>query len=224
MRKEIGVVLLVTFGMQGLRSFLRLIDALLQPAPLNEQTVQLHPQQTTTWLEPLLQLTSAGVLIGWGLLVLVLLDKDGIHMSKLRLKDIPQGTLLAAVIGIPGLVFYLTALHFGLTKEVIPTANALSLVWSFANAFAEETVVVFWLLVRLKQLGWKPWAAVAASASLRGSYHLYQGVSAGFGNIVMGVLFAWVYHRTGRVWPLIIGHFLIDAVAFLGYPLLTTLR
>ena len=59
---------------------------------------------------------------------------------------------------------------------------------------------------------------------MRGSYHLYQGVSAGVGNIVMGVVFAWVYQRTGRVWPLVIGHFLIDLVAFLGYPLLTALR
>lgn len=224
MKKELGVVLLITFGMQGFRSLLRLIDALLQPAPLNEQSVQLHPAQTTTWLDPLLQLTSATILIGWGLLVLLLLDKDGIRLPKLRKLDVPQGALLAAVIGLPGLVFYLTALHFGLTKEVVPNSNWLSIVWSFANAFAEETVVVFWLLTRLKQLGCRAWVGVAASASLRGSYHLYQGVSAGVGNIVMGVVFAWVYQRTGRVWPLVIGHFLIDLVAFLGYPLLTALR
>lgn len=224
MKKELGVVLLITFGMQGFRSLLRLIDALLQPAPLNEQSVQLHPAQTTTWLDPLLQLSSAAILIGWGLLVLLLLDKDGIRLPKMRKLDIPQGALLAAVIGLPGLVFYLTALHFGLTKEVVPNSNWLSIVWSFANAFAEETVVVFWLLTRLKQLGCRAWVGVAASASLRGSYHLYQGVSAGVGNIVMGVVFAWVYQRTGRVWPLVIGHFLIDLVAFLGYPLLTALR
>lgn len=224
MKKELGVVLLITFGMQGFRSLLRLIDALLQPAPLNEQSVQLHPAQTTTWLDPLLQLSSAAILIGWGLLVLLLLDKDGIRLPKLRKLDVPQGALLAAVIGLPGLAFYLAALHFGLTKEVVPNSNWLSIVWSFANAFAEETVVVFWLLTRLKQLGCRAWVGVAASASLRGSYHLYQGVSAGVGNIVMGVVFAWVYQRTGRVWPLVIGHFLIDLVAFLGYPLLTALR
>lgn len=224
MKKELGVVLLITFGMQGFRSLLRLIDALLQPAPLNEQSVQLHPAQTTTWLDPLLQLSSAAILIGWGLLVLLLLDKDGIRLPKMRKLDVPQGALLAAVIGLPGLVFYLTALHFGLTKEVVPNSNWLSIVWSFANAFTEETVVVFWLLTRLKQLGCRAWVGVAASASLRGSYHLYQGVSAGVGNIVMGVVFAWVYQRTGRVWPLVIGHFLIDLVAFLGYPLLTALR
>ena len=98
----------------------------------------------------------------------------------------------------------------------IPT----SLLWSFANGFGEEVVVVMYLVTRLRQLGWKPWQFIAASAALRGSYHLYQGVSAGFGNIVMGVVFAWYFHKTGRVWPLIIAHFLIDAVAFVAYPLL----
>lgn len=224
MKKELGVVLLITFGMQGVRSLLRLIDALLQPAPLNEQSVALHPQQTTTWLDPLLQATSSGILIGWGLLVLMLLEKDGIRMPRLRRLDLGQGALLAAVIGIPGLAFYLGALHFGFSKEVVPNSDWISILWSFANGFAEETVVVFWLLTRLRQVGWGAPAAIAASAGLRGSYHLYQGVSAGVGNIVMGVVFAWVYHRTGRVWPLIIGHFLIDVVAFLGYPLLTALR
>ena len=62
-------------------------------------------------------------------------------------------------------------------------------------------------------------AVIAASALLRGAYHLYQGVGAGFGNLAMGVIFAAWFLRTGRVWPLVIAHFLIDAVAFTGYPL-----
>ena len=48
-------------------------------------------------------------------------------------------------------------------------------------------------------------------------YHLYQGFSAGVGNIIMGVVFAWFYQRTNKIWPLVIAHFLIDAVAFVGY-------
>ena len=61
--------------------------------------------------------------------------------------------------------------------------------------------------------------ALCASAVLRGSYHLYQGVSAGFGNVAMGLIFGYFYHRTGRIWPLVAAHFVIDAVAFLGYAL-----
>ena len=61
--------------------------------------------------------------------------------------------------------------------------------------------------------------AVLASSLLRGGYHLYQGYAAGLGNLVMGVVFSYVWLRTGRLWPLIVAHTLIDAVAFVGYTL-----
>ena len=42
-------------------------------------------------------------------------------------------------------------------------------------------------------------------------------MSAGFGNIIMGLVYGFFYAKTGRIWPLVIAHFLIDAVAFVGY-------
>ena len=81
----------------------------------------------------------------------------------------------------------------------------------------EEVIVLAYLLHRLKQLGWKPAPAIAASALLRGSYHLYQGFGGFVGNLGMGVIFGWLYTRWNRVMPFIIAHFLIDAVAFIGY-------
>ena len=60
---------------------------------------------------------------------------------------------------------------------------------------------------------------ILISALIRGTYHLYQGFGGFVGNIAMGVIFAAWFLRTGRVWPLVIAHFLIDAVAFTGYPL-----
>ena len=36
----------------------------------------------------------------------------------------------------------------------------------------------------------------------------------------MGLVFVWFFYRTGRVWPLIIAHGLIDTVAFVGYQML----
>jgi len=95
----------------------------------------------------------------------------------------------------------------------------------------EEVVVVAYLLDRLPRLGlqrphWlgrlspSAWTAVwvvAASSLLRGSYHLYQGYGPGFGNLVMGVVFALVYWRTRRVMPLVVAHTLLDVVAFVGY-------
>lgn len=227
-RSEILIVLAVTFGMSGLRSLLRLVDGLLNPAPLSEQSVTLNASQSDlAWLDIALQLCSAGALFAWGALALFLLQRS---LPRPQLSDAASSPALALLIGVPGLALYITALHFGWTKEVVPTdfnnpwvEVPTLLVWSAANAFAEETVVVFWFISRLRQLRISPWAAIAASAVLRGSYHLYQGVSAGFGNLAMGLIFGYYFHKTGKVWPLIIAHFLIDAVAFVGYAFLPSL-
>lgn len=241
LRSEILIVLVITFGISGVRSALRLTDALLNPAPLNEQSVTINASQSTLPLIDIgLQLCSAAVLFAWGALALYLLH---VHMPPRNMlggsgaqpttrvrawgRDWLQGAGLAALIGLPGLALYYTALHFGWTKEVVPTSfdNAwvempVLLVKSAANAFAEEVVVVYWFMTRLRQSGWGLPATLAASSILRGSYHLYQGVSAGFGNIVMGLVYGYFFHKTGKVWPLVIAHFLIDAVAFVGYAFL----
>jgi membrane protease YdiL (CAAX protease family) len=88
------------------------------------------------------------------------------------------------------------------------------------NGIVEEVIVVGYLLSRLDKLGVKPGMAIAISAVIRGSYHLYQGAGAFVGNAAMGVIFGLFYRRYGRVTPLIIAHTLIDAVTFVGYALL----
>jgi membrane protease YdiL (CAAX protease family) len=55
------------------------------------------------------------------------------------------------------------------------------------------------------------------SAVLRGSYHLYQGFGGFIGNFFMGLLFGYLYQRWGRVMPLVMAHFLLDATIFVGY-------
>jgi hypothetical protein len=35
----------------------------------------------------------------------------------------------------------------------------------------------------------------------------------------MGVVFGWCYARWGRTMPLVIAHWIIDIVSFVGYPL-----
>ena len=58
------------------------------------------------------------------------------------------------------------------------------------------------------------------AALLRGGYHLYQGVGAGLGNLVMGLVYGRWYQATHRLWPLVFAHALIDTVAFVGYAVL----
>lgn len=45
-----------------------------------------------------------------------------------------------------------------------------------------------------------------------------QGPGAFVGNLAMGLLFGWLFARTGRLLPFLVAHFAIDAVAFVGYP------
>ncbi|MCZ9290372.1 abortive phage infection protein [Corynebacterium sp. HMSC08A12] len=233
LRWELLLVLGITFGTSGLRAIARLVEATVSPEALNEQKATLNQAQSVLpWLDPILQLLSSGVLFAWGGLAIFLLLRHLptpalVRSWRLRGRDWLHGAGLAAIIGLPGLAFYLGAVHLGLSKQVVPTGLdeswwriPLLILNSWANGFAEELVVVAWLSTRLRQLRIS-WAWVfAASALLRGSYHLYQGYSAGLGNIIMGVIYLWYFKRTGRIWPLVIGHGLIDTVAFVGYAVL----
>ena len=81
-------------------------------------------------------------------------------------------------------------------------------------------IVLAYFIHRTEQLGWKSWQSVGGSALLRGAYHLYQGFGGFIGNIAMGLIFGTLYKRWGRVMPFLIAHFIIVAVAFVGYDLL----
>ncbi|MDY6049407.1 MAG: CPBP family intramembrane glutamic endopeptidase [Corynebacterium sp.] len=208
-RVEVAIVLAVTLGMSAVRAVLQLVGALTR-GPLNTQETTLNaPQASQAWLDIALQLTSAATLIAWGLLVWYLLGE----LPRPRWADVVPALALAAVIGIPGLALYAGALRMGWTTEVVIADGFLltQLMWAFANGFAEESIVVAYLQRRFGR------AALLPAALLRGAYHLYQGVSAFFGNLVMGLLYGLYYAKTGRIWPLIIAHCVIDAVAFVGY-------
>lgn len=226
-------MLAVTFGVSALVAVLQLADAVL--SGLGGYRVRLNPNQSRYDLINLgLNLVSVGQLVAWGGLALYLLWRSGIGPAAIGLgrirwrSDGLAGIGLAALIGIPGLLLYLAARRLGLNAEVEPSGLHSSwwripvlILAAFANAFAEEVVVVGYLITRLRQLGLSQSRAVLASSALRGVYHLYQGIGAGLGNLVMGQVFGYAWCRTGRLWPLVIAHGLIDTVAFVGYVLLS---
>ena len=232
LRIEIALVLAVTFGLSGYTALLNLVESVL--LGLSGQVVALNPKRSPYDLIDLgLNLAGVFQLLAWGSLGLYLLWRGGARLAEIGLgrlrarADLLGGLGLAALIGVPGLAFYQLARILGINASVEPAELydtwwriPVLLAMSFANAWAEEIIVVGFLLTRLRQLRVNPAVAIIASSLLRGTYHLYQGFGAGLGNVAMGLVFGYAWRRTGRLWPLIIAHALIDAVAFVGYALL----
>ncbi len=231
LRIEIAVVLAVTFALSAYTALLRLAEAVV--LGLAGQIVALNPRRSPIDLVDLgLNLAGVFQLLAWGALGVYLLWRSGFGPGQIGLgrprwrPDLLGGLGLAALIGLPGLALYQVARILGMNASVEP-AELYDTWWripvlllvAFANGWAEEVVVVGFLVTRLRQLRMSPVAAVIASSVLRGVYHLYQGFGAGLGNLAMGLVFGYVYVRTGRLWPLIVAHGLIDAVAFVGYAL-----
>lgn len=230
---ELAVVLAATFALAGYTSILSLTQSMLAAEPLAEQTQTLNASASTlAWLDLGYQVGRIVRLAAWAALPIVLLwhsriGPRALGLDRLVPRDVWQGCVLTAGIGIPGLALYLGAVAVGANLQV--EASGLTDTWwripvllasALANSAAEEILVAAYLVIRLRQLGVSVWWVIAASALLRGSYHLYQGFGGGLGNLVMGIVFAAFFLYFRRVWPLIVAHFLLDAFAFVGYALL----
>lgn len=231
---EIWLLLGVSLGMSGLFALIRYIGAVTR-GPVRGQVAVLNGSAAPgrPWLDLALQLAGLLNAIVPAFLAVYLLARHGggaraIGLDRRRAgRDLAFGAALAAAIGGTGLGFYLLAWHSGANLTVAP--SGLPDVWwripvlvlsAWQNGLAEEVIVTGYLLVRLRELGVRPGVALASSALLRGSYHLYQGLGGFAGNVAMGLLFARLFQRNGRTLPLVIAHSLIDTVAFVGYVVL----
>jgi membrane protease YdiL (CAAX protease family) len=231
---ELLLVLGVSLGQSAVYSILSLADSLTR-GPLNEQTQTLNPQQNDRALFDLIeQLLAIAVPLVPVLLALYLMGPGVLRRIGLDRRrpgfDVGTGVLLAACIGIPGLALYFGAVALDLNLNVDTSgigpqwyAVPILVLSALRAAVQEEVIVVAFLVDRLDAKGWRPWAVLLTSALLRGSYHLYQGFGGFVGNAILGAVFVLVYRRWGRVAPLIVAHFILDFVSFVGYDLLKQL-
>ncbi|MFI9202735.1 CPBP family intramembrane glutamic endopeptidase [Streptomyces sp. NPDC053048] len=235
LRAELLIVLALSLGASAVSSLISFVGSLTRPGGLKDQAATLNASHAPgrPWLDLAWQLFGIATALVPVLLVAHLLTREGTGLRVIGFdrgqpgRDLARGTGLAAAIGGSGLLFYLAVRASGGNLTVVPE-NLPEVWWKLPvliasaaqNAVLEEVVVVGYLLRRLDRLGWTPAAALAASAALRGSYHLYQGIGGLIGNMVMGVVFVLLYRRWGRVGPLVAAHALIDIVAFVGYALL----
>jgi membrane protease YdiL (CAAX protease family) len=233
---ELWLVLGVSLGQSGVYAAVSLIAALTVSKPLSQQTATLNASQAPgrPWLDLTYQLLGIFFSLVPALLAVHLLSRYpgsvrrtlGLDATRPRF-DVGFGVGLAALIGLPGLGLVWAAHALGINAQIVPAA--LPHVWwaipvlvlsAAQNALLEEVVVVGYVLTRLRELNVRDWRAIAASAVLRGSYHLYQGFGGFIGNAVMGVVFGYFYRRTRRVLPLVVAHTILDVVSFVGYTLL----
>lgn len=240
LRWELAIVLALSYGASGVYAIVAIVERLTREIALAEQTATIN---RTLSERPVFDLVYQLLSIAFGLapvalVVYLLWRRSRPHLGGLGLgrpasgrrgwwiREAGGGLLLAAAIGVPGLGFYLLTKAIGINVTVVP--NALDAYWwtvpvlvlsALRAALGEELIVVAYFFDRMRRLGVGPWATIVASALLRGSYHLYQGFGGFLGNVAMGVVFGWAYRRWGRSLPLIVAHWVLDIVSFVGYPL-----
>jgi membrane protease YdiL (CAAX protease family) len=230
---EIAIVLALGLGQSALYSVVALWYRLTSDVPLGDQTTTLNPPRSDRELfDFVYQLMSIAFSLVPVILVCFLvwssvrprLGALGLEGTR-KTRDVAWGVGLVAAIGIPGLALYLIGRAMGLFVAVNPTGlgqywwTIPVLLLSAARASLQEEIVVLgYLFARLRQAGWSIWWIITATSLLRATYHLYQGPGAFVGNFFMGLLFGYLFARTGRLLPFLVAHFVLDAVIFVGYP------
>jgi membrane protease YdiL (CAAX protease family) len=245
-RVELSVVLALSLGASAFYSIVSFLAKLTEPGGLAGSNTKINTSLSDReWVDAAYQFL--GIALGLAPIALALLllwrDYGAAFLTRIGLqlrgetghgmwlRAWARGLGLAAAIGIPGLGFYLASRGLGLSSKVVPTEIAQHwwvpvalLLLAMKAALVEEVIVIGYLYERLGRLGFRSRGIVVASALLRGTYHLYQGIGGFVGNAIMGLVIGAYYQRwkergEGALWPMVIAHFLIDATVFVGYPL-----
>ncbi|MGY4772369.1 CPBP family intramembrane glutamic endopeptidase [Kribbella sp. CWNU-51] len=229
--QEVWLVLALSLGASGVSALISFVGVLTSAKPISGQTAVIVGSRAPgrPWLDLSWQIFAVVTALVPVALVAHLFARGGESLRAIgfdlrdRWRDLGRGTAVAACIGGAGLLFYIAAHASGVNLTVDP--SQLPDYWwripilvavSAQNAILEEVIVLGYLNHRLDQLGWSVRSATAASALLRGSYHLYQGLGGFAGNVIMGVIFTYLYRRWGRIMPFVVAHTLMDTTALIG--------
>ena len=238
---EMFLVLMVSLGESAVYATLSIVEKLTRNVPLGQQTTSMNNSAVPDrpWLDLAYQvyyivLPLAPVALCLYLLAVHLRPAEGPFRAMgfdltRPWRDLGWGSAIFAGIGVAGLAFYLGAVALGLNTQVSP-ANLSANWWTvpvlvllaIKNAVLEEVLMVGFLFTRWAQTGRAMWIIVVISAVVRGMYHLYQGWGGFAGNLLMGLIFGWLFLTVlkRRVMPLVVTHSWLDIFSFLGAPLL----
>jgi CAAX protease family protein len=211
-RSEYAIVLLTAFGYFTFSSLV----AVLRPSSV--------PPISQNHLEALLIYESAVLL-----LLGAFLHVRGWTMARLGISPTARDTLLGVCLAVAAYGAYVAIwfiasaagahpTYTGTYREIAAHSLALPVVLavSILNPVYEETFLCGYIITVAKGTG-STTAGVNVSVAIRLLYHLYQGGVGVIGIIPFGLIFAWWYARTGRLWPLFVAHGLTDAAGLLQF-------
>ena len=232
-RAEVLIVLGLSLGKSGIYAIVKLAERYAAETPVRDQATTINPSRSSIDIFDLIyQVLAIAFALVPVALALYLLSSHGTRATRILglvgparawWRDVGLGMVLAAGIGLPGLGVYYIGRAIGQNVHIdtsgLPSswwASTILLASAAAAALLEEVIVVGYLITRLEQLRWSTPVIILTSALIRGSYHLYQGWPMALGNAIMGAVFAYVFIRRRRLAPLIVAHFMLDFVSFVG--------
>jgi membrane protease YdiL (CAAX protease family) len=211
LRLELGLVLLLAFA-PGILGLLILalgagdgteVDSRLVPAIVGAAF-----QMFLSW-SPVLVIAYLLVRSGEGW--------SGIGLTRFRGADAWQGVALWVASFVLVLVLAQVFRYFGqrevdfLPPELPLWFRVIQAVLIAATAGATEEIVVRgYAQTRLEQLRAPAAVIVLLPTALWGVLHVYQGLGAALTIFCLGLMYALYFHRTRRLWPLILAHALFD--------------
>jgi uncharacterized protein len=211
LRLELGLVLLLAFS----PGILGLLIIALGPQGSAEVEAELVPSLVTIVFE--LFLSWSPVLVVGYLLVRSREGWPGIGLTRFRPGDLGMGAILWVASFVLVLVLAQLFQYFG-QREVDFLPEGLPLWFRALQAVliavtagvTEEIVVRGYAQTRLEQLRVPTAMVLLLPTALWGVLHVYQGLGAALTIFCLGLMYAWYYHRTRRLWPLILAHTLFD--------------
>jgi membrane protease YdiL (CAAX protease family) len=212
LRLELGLVLLLAFS----PGILGLLLLALGPQGTAPTETQVLPSLVSLLFELFLSWTP--VLVVGFLLARNREGWAGIGLTRFRAGDLGMGAVLWVASFILVLVLAQLFQYFG-QREVDFLPEGLPLWFRSLQAVliavtagvTEEIVVRGYAQTRLEQLRAPTAVIILLPTALWGVLHVYQGAGAALTIFGLGLMYAWYFQRTRRLWPLILAHILFDA-------------
>lgn len=149
----------------------------------------------------------------------IFLSVRGWRPADVGLSPTLKDTAIGAVIVLADYMVYIVAWsiysQFATAGSDLPISSLEAsnvVLLSLVNGFFEELFVCGYLINAVKKRRSVVFA-INVSVAIRLAYHLYQGPIAVPSIVPMGLIFAYWFAKTGRLWPLVVAHALMDLLA-----------